>query len=116
MKKMWFLLMFVIILMATPSAFAQSGATGLITLENVVCSDHTFTAYWQVNNTAANNVVVFVWTSGTGYVAWAGARSGPENGSFLEVGTYYAFELLSDVDSSYDYSSGYFLWQVDQQC
>jgi hypothetical protein len=103
------------------SAFAQSGATGLITLENVVCPtsysyEGSFDAYWEVNDTAANNVGVFVWTVTTGYVLFASGRDSEASGDWLTYDTYYAFELLSELDANYDYSSGYYLWQADQQC
>lgn len=119
MRKMWFLLMFAMVLMAVPSAFAQSNSlyvTGTSCPTNNTYLGHT-TVNWSVTSSEPNNVALWVSAGYFGpYSLLAAARSGSQYVDWLSYDTQYLFTLEVGEDSNDDFDSGTGLLGIEVDC
>jgi hypothetical protein len=122
MKKIWFLLMFVMVLAAMPSAFAS----GTVTATGTSCpTNSTYVGYTTVNWTITagepNNVALWAnYFNSNLTIIGQGIVSESRNGSsyypYLSYGFQYDFTLESGEDASYDYNSGNGVAGTTVQC
>lgn len=115
-------LFFLLCGMGATNSFAQSGATGSISFVSVSCPtsssyEGSFTAEWSVSSDAANNVGIIVSAELSDYAIFATGRSGEQGGNWLSYGTWYTFDLESEMDSNYDIDGpGYGLAGAEISC
>jgi hypothetical protein len=119
MKKMWFIVMFVMVLMAMPSAFAQG--TGSISATSISCptgSNGTVDVEWSTSGVTSQVGVYVLQSENAGdpdptwTLVWGGASGGPNAANWISPATTYTFQIYGDLNSSYGLQSGsYQLWE-----
>ena len=105
--------MFVMVLVAVPSVFAQSNSVTLTGLScpTTVYTSGSLTVHWTTASSEPNNVAIFVnafnnTTFATDVALLGAARSGSAYCNWLEYGNTYFFYLDTGVDSNLDFNTG----------